>query len=153
MSELIRGRELAEKVLEYVTQNPGRHNQKTWHSNPATSPNRCGTTACLAGWAVFLNAKNPRRSASGILGEVRTELFGGEAVQPAAWHYPEVALKLLFPDFRMSQYGSFWEITETYVDTDDPVVLTAYAFAETSSEQKAIEMFAAALGLEIPERG
>lgn len=153
MSELIRGRELAEKVLEYVTAHPELHDQKTWHSTPATSLNRCGTTACLAGWAVFLNAKNPGRSASGILREVRTELFDGEAVSSASWHYPEVALKLLFPDFKVSQYGNFWEITETYVDTDDPVVLTAYAFAETSSEQKAIEMFAAALGLEIPERG
>ncbi len=153
MSELIRGRELAEKVLEYVTAHPELHDQRNWISNSAVSPNRCGTTACLAGWAVVLNAKNTERPASGILREVRTELFGGEVVSSASWHYPEVALKLLFPDFKVSQYGNFWEITETYVDTDDPVVLTAYAFAETSSEQKAIEMFAAALGLEIPERG
>lgn len=153
MSDLIRGRELAEKVLKHVTAHPELHNQKTWSSNPAVSPHRCRTTACLAGWAVFLNAKNPGRSASGILGEVRTELFDGKAVHPGVWHYPEVALKLLFPDFKVSQYGNFWEITETYDDTDDPVVMTAYAFAETVSEQKAIERFAAAFGLEIPERG
>lgn len=155
MSELTTGRELAEKVLKQVTKHPERHFQATWvfGADQPVSTGECGTTACLAGWAVVLNAKNPGGSASGILREVRTELFDGKAVSSASWHYPEVALKLLFPDFKVSQYGNFWEIAETYVDTDDPVVLTAYAFAETSSEQKAIEMFAAALGLEIPERG
>lgn len=153
MSDLIRGRELAEKVLRHVTAHPELHDQRNWINNSAVSPNRCGTTACLAGWAVLLNAKNTERSASAILGEVRTELFGGEVDRPLSWHYPEVALKLLFPDFKLSEYGNFWEIVETYDDADDPVVLTAYAFAETVSERKAIERFAAAFGLEVPERG
>lgn len=60
MSELITGRELAEKVLEQVTEHPETHFQATWMSGsdqPFTKGG-CGTTACLAGWAVVLNA-NP----------------------------------------------------------------------------------------------
>ena len=152
-SDLIRGRELAELVLKYVTEHPERHKQRTWcdnHWDVSAPPGHCGTTGCLAGWAVMLNAKNPGRSASAILREVRTELFGGEVVRPMSWSYPEVALKLLFPDFDLSRYGNFWEITESYGETDDPVILTAYAFAETSSERRAIEGFAEVFGLEVP---
>ena len=152
MSDLIRGRELAEKVLEHVTRHPGRHNQKTWvdnreQANPSVSD--CGTVACLAGWAVLLNAADPQCTAVSVLRSVRTRVVGPDVEHPLSWHYPEVALKLLFPDYDRVRYGSFWEIGEVAGDTDDPIVLTARAFAETGSNRKAIKMFAEVFGLDI----
>ena len=150
-SDLIRGRELAELVLKYVTEHPEKHNQQTWYGGDLVNPSvsDCGTTACLAGWAVLLNAENPNDTASAVLHEVRAKAVGAE-VWGVAWHYPEVALKLLFPDFDLSRHGNFWEITESYTDTDDPVILTARAFAETGDEQEAIRKFAKVFGLEVP---
>ena len=61
MSELITGRDLAEKVLEHITAHPDAHFQASWISRGSDEPvdlNECGTVACLAGWAVTLNA-NP----------------------------------------------------------------------------------------------
>lgn len=60
MSELTTGRELAEKVLRQVTEDPETHFQATWvfGADQPVSTGECGTTACLAGWAVVLNA-NP----------------------------------------------------------------------------------------------
>jgi hypothetical protein len=152
MSDLIRGKELAAKVLEHVIRHPERHNQKTWvdnreQANPSVSD--CGTTACLAGWAVLLNADDPQHTATSILRSVRTRVVGPDVEHPLSWHYPEVALKLLFPDYDRVRYGGFWEIVEVAGDTDDPIVLTARAFATISSDQKAIKMFAEAFGLEV----
>lgn len=41
--------ELAEKVLKQVTEHPETHNQHEWGYR-----NSCGTSACLAGWAVYI---------------------------------------------------------------------------------------------------
>lgn len=47
MMELIRGRELAQKIYDQITQYPATHDQGSWQS-----VNECGTTYCVAGWAV-----------------------------------------------------------------------------------------------------
>lgn len=47
--ELIRGRELAQKILDQITAHPETHDQGSW-------VDVCGTTYCIAGWAVALNA-------------------------------------------------------------------------------------------------
>lgn len=48
---LITGRDLAVKVIEQVTKHPETHVQSTWIDS-------CGTTACIAGWAVALNRQD-----------------------------------------------------------------------------------------------
>lgn len=50
--ELIRGKELAQKILDQITEHPETHDQDTW----VNSSGECGTTYCIAGWAVALNA-------------------------------------------------------------------------------------------------
>lgn len=92
MSELIRGQELAEKVLEQVTRYPESHFQATWVSwpNEPVGKGECGTVACLAGWAVTLNA-NPGETPRQALERVARELN----------HYPSwevVAAELLLPE-------------------------------------------------------
>lgn len=39
--------DLAERVLELITEHPDLHNQEIWH---------CGSTSCIAGWTVTLAA-------------------------------------------------------------------------------------------------
>jgi hypothetical protein len=59
MSDLVTGRELAEKVLKHVTEHPDSHFQEAWMSGSdrPVNLNECGTFGCLAGWAVTLNAR------------------------------------------------------------------------------------------------
>lgn len=49
---MITGKELAQKILDQITAHPETHNQDTW----VDGFNSCGTTYCIAGWAVALNA-------------------------------------------------------------------------------------------------
>ena len=48
--ELIRGKELAQKILDQITEHPETHNQSSWVDT-------CGTTYCVAGWAVAFNCQ------------------------------------------------------------------------------------------------
>ncbi len=45
---MITGKALAEKILKQITEHPETHFQGTWN---------CGTTRCIAGWAVEFNRK------------------------------------------------------------------------------------------------
>lgn len=140
MSELITGRELAEKILKQVVDRPETHRQVSWITSGHNAPvSECGTVACLAGWSVALNAKP------------------GES--------PQIARMRLAHELGMSCCG--WEelgvrlVTGREVVRDMDGVLVyddqqegvRAAFFETGDEEQAIKMFAAALGLEVPERG
>jgi hypothetical protein len=144
MSELIRGRELAEKVLDHVTKHPERHYQGTWardrenifDDNPAY--NECGTQACLAGWTVLLSSSMKQgKSAEALMAEVAKKL--GLPSTMADWE--SVALRLLFPDF-----SSIWPPAQ-----GTPEFEVQRAFYVIGSESYAIDIFADAFGLEIPE--
>lgn len=51
--ELIRGKELAQKILKQITEHPETHDQGSW----VNAFNECGTTYCIAGWAVAFNSR------------------------------------------------------------------------------------------------
>jgi len=50
---IITGKELAEKILQQITEDPESHNQDIWATTSGYS--ECGTVACIAGWAVEFN--------------------------------------------------------------------------------------------------
>lgn len=54
---MIEGKELGERVLKLVTEHPEQHDNGTWVHETTKPVDVCGTTACLAGWAVVLNAR------------------------------------------------------------------------------------------------
>lgn len=54
---MIEGKELGERVLKLVTEHPEQHDNGTWVHESTEPVDLCGTTACLAGWAVVLNAQ------------------------------------------------------------------------------------------------
>lgn len=59
-------RELFQKIHEVITLHPEQHDQGTWEESDPT----CGTTRCVAGWAVTLTTGKP------VYGK-------GEALHPA----------------------------------------------------------------------
>ena len=141
---MIRGKELAQVVLDHVAKHPEHHHQGNWvrdrvqifNSNPEY--NECGTQACLAGWTVLLSSSRTEgRTAEALRREVAGEL----GIHPWLADWETVALKLLFPDRSPGELPAEgtpeWEVQRSF-----------YA---TGSEQYAIELFADALGLEIPE--
>lgn len=141
---MIRGKELAQAVLDHVTKHPERHYQATWardreqifNSNPEY--NECGTQACLAGWTVLLNSSMERgKGTEELRAEVAEEL--GVYRHTADWEY--LALHLLFPG--MDHLHAPAEGT--------PEFEVQRSFYVTGGEQYAIEVFAEAFGLEIPE--
>lgn len=144
---MIRGKDLAQVILDQVTKHPERHHQGSWVSDPQLpwkeNPvvSHCGTVACLAGWAVLLNGTTDgTMSAYAMRDSVAVQL--GLDASTATWE--TVALKLLFPDYdprnwTLDQYG-----------TDSPVYKVSSAFYITGSEGEAIERFADAFDLEVP---
>lgn len=42
------------QVRNAIRMEPERHNQDEWGSHPEADPSECGTTYCIAGWAVVL---------------------------------------------------------------------------------------------------
>lgn len=127
MSDLITGRELAEKVLEQVTRYPESHFQATWVSwpNSPAGKGECGTVACLAGWAVTLNAQRgetPRQALERIA--------RGIGIYPS---WESVAAELLTPPRR----------------SQDPV----RDIFHVMDEERAVRELAEYFGLEVPERG
>lgn len=50
---MITGKELAQRILDQITAHPETHDQGAWRSENGA----CGTTYCIAGWAVALNVE------------------------------------------------------------------------------------------------
>lgn len=89
MSEF--NRELFQKIHDQITQNPETHDQNSWESF-------CGTTRCVAGWAVHFSNGEGRlwgaafgdvTSETGslireVLGLQRPDYVGGQHVEPSA---------------------------------------------------------------------
>lgn len=48
-------REYFQKILDLTIEYPELHNQESWEAPPEHT-GRCGTTRCIAGWAVWLKA-------------------------------------------------------------------------------------------------
>jgi hypothetical protein len=81
--------ELAEKVLKQVTDHPETHDQAHWMTRgPA-----CGTTACLAGWALRFSRPDAEVFwQDGLRGvQVATEV----TVDGTAWGISEAAAEVL----------------------------------------------------------
>ncbi len=126
-----KGKKLAEAVLRHVLANPEQHFQGTW-TNRDDEPVDCGTTACLAGWAVILNAnpgETPARAAC--------RLGRGD--------FESTALALLFPDADLDEYFN------GVVDRRSPLYRVQTAFYTTSSEGEAVEIFASAFNLNVED--
>lgn len=51
-----RGQETAQAVLDIVRMNPEQHDQNVWETGDLED--ECGTTRCVAGWAVHLHGHN-----------------------------------------------------------------------------------------------
>lgn len=127
MSELITGRELAEKILKQVTEHPETHFQATWvfGSDQPFTKGGCGTTACLAGWAVTLNA-NPGETPRAALHRIAR----GIGIFPS---WESVAAELLTPPHR----------------SQDPLRDIFHVMDEEGAVRELAEHF----GLEVPGRG
>lgn len=140
MSELITGQELAEKILKQVVNRPDTHRQVSWITSGHHVPvSECGTVACLAGWAVAFNAK-PGESPLTARNRLAREL----GLTGCGWE--EVGVRLV-----TGREMEFDEDGDAVYDGQQEDV--SAAFFETGDEGLAIRMFAAALGLEVPERG
>jgi hypothetical protein len=144
---MIRGKELAQAILDHVTKHPERHHQECWVNDPQhpwkDDPvvSECGTVACLAGWAVLLNGTTDgTMSAYAMRDSVAVQL--GLDASTTTWE--NVALKLLFPDYDPANW------TVDRYGTDDPVYKASSAFYVTNSESEAIKRFAEAFDLEVP---
>lgn len=76
---------LAKKVLEKITQEPQWFNMNHWFDKcevVVDGRNRCGTTACLAGWAMLLS------------GEFKLDYYG-EPILTNTGSYEENGARLL----------------------------------------------------------
>lgn len=144
---MIRGKELAQAVLDHVTKHPEKHKQSTWVVGGTAEDyydpkiNECGTTACLAGWTVLLNAPDGVTRAEDARVRIAEELgidFGHQG-----WEY--VALKLLFPDVDVREFS------DGYGGDESPARRVQRSFYQTWDDGEAIEQFAAAFDLEVPE--
>lgn len=141
MSELITGKELAQKVLDHVEAHPEQHDNSIWVNTGQTTVEQgslCGTTACLAGWAVLLNRKKneaPHRTLQRLARELGV---------PADWQ--TVAAKLLLGD----EYAdSFYQDNE--LDRQFDLYAVFYTGIEDEAIEKFAEFFAEFFGLDTPE--
>lgn len=142
---MIRGKELAQAVLDHVTKHPERHYQGSWardrveiyNSNPTY--NECGTQACLAGWTVLLNSSSATQGKT--VEELKREVAREVGMHPWMADWESLALKLLFPDLS----------TGAQPAEGTPEFEVQRSFYVTGSEGFAIEIFAEAFGLEVPE--
>lgn len=130
---MLKGKKLAEAVLRHVLAHPEQHFQGTW-TNRKYEPVDCGTTACLAGWTVILNA-NPGET------PVRAARRLGRG------DFESTALALLFPDGDVQ--GHLWGPGP--VDRESPVYRVQKAFYTTGDEETAVKIFADAFGLNVED--
>lgn len=50
-------REMFAEIYDLITEYPELHRQSSWETDPAET-NLCGTTRCIAGWAVWIGARD-----------------------------------------------------------------------------------------------
>lgn len=138
---MITGKELGCKVLQHVVvEHPEQHDNSFWVSgSPATD--LCGTIACLAGWTVLLNREEGETTHATLY------RLAGELGVVSDWE--SVAVKLLLPanPLALNEDGD----GEEYYEYDDQQRALSSAFYTGGDNQEAIEQFAEALGLDIPE--
>ena len=66
--------ELFAKIRDMIREHPEQHDQSAWESQPV---DECGTTRCVAGWAVYLEAGAPLlTSDSGVYLTPEVEALG-----------------------------------------------------------------------------
>lgn len=82
---MITGKELAERILQQITEEPESHDQSIWAVASGTAG--CGTIACIAGWAVEFNRQDGE-------GEYRALERLGAELNTAPW-YDSVGRELL----------------------------------------------------------
>lgn len=145
---MITGIELAKKILKHVTEHPEQHRQERWVGNSQERETTCGTTACLAGWAILFN-REKGETVTQAKYRLAAELSGGYA--ELGWD--AVALLLLFSDTDDVSVEIEEDDEPAWVSTDtDAATEVQSAFFRTDSEREAIEKFAAAFGLVVPQR-
>jgi len=75
--------ETAQAVLEQIRMNPETHSQEHWEakdglpeglSGPASADSRCGTTRCVAGWAMYLHGYTAMLHQDYLLGRPEGDL-------------------------------------------------------------------------------
>lgn len=79
-------KDLFKKIYEQITRYPETHNQGSWSDHPQDAPpgvdhGSCGTTRCVAGWALHFHA--PSRSIFETAREIEPDGHG-EPFGPAA---------------------------------------------------------------------
>ena len=85
-------RELFQKIHEIISAHPEQHDQGSWEGTRGPD---CGTTRCVAGWAVFLTTGEPltRSTNTGIMGN---SLATQELLRENDWEsIPEAGRRLL----------------------------------------------------------
>jgi hypothetical protein len=121
--------EALREVMIHVTYEPKRLDMGNWASTDRDSP--CGTTACVAGWAVILRGKLPVVISLGAMHlpygheaeEVGRELLG----------LTEEEARLLFHTWNENVWTAVEEITEGAVNRAE---VEAYCAAHPLPEQK-----------------
>jgi hypothetical protein len=107
--------EMLQRVLAQITEHPETHNQNTWES-------RCGTTRCVAGWAIYFASVDAGVPAQGVTLSVRVRgVFG-----PGDGSFQHAARTILRLD---------WETSEElfhYATDDETVVLIQNLIAENT---------------------
>lgn len=83
---MITGKQLGRKVLEVIEADPDKHDQR-WYESP------CGTSYCIAGWAIALNTR-PSESQFAAKNRIARELRL-PTPEDEWWDIDDVALALL----------------------------------------------------------
>jgi len=96
--------ELFSKIDEVIQNTPERHYQGTWES-----VNECGTTRCIAGWAVHLTTGTPVYDRHGDPTRESAQLASSLGVSDP-WHISAVAQRLL--DITPEQAGKLFFATD-----------------------------------------
>ncbi|AMS02635.1 hypothetical protein BJD55_gp131 [Gordonia phage Yvonnetastic] len=65
--------ELAERILEQITEHPETHDQSHWGE-----VRECGTVCCIAGWAILLSDDHRVRFSEGGVRSPALEILVGE---------------------------------------------------------------------------
>lgn len=136
---MITGKELAQKVLAHVVEHPEQHDQLVWMDPRPGGFRRdngyCGTTACLAGWAVAFNTKDGEGPYSALY------RLAGQLDVEADWEDVGVALLSAEP----VEYTEEKRVAR-YTGLQGQIKGAFYA-----SQGEAIDRFADVFGLDIPE--
>jgi hypothetical protein len=134
---VIEGKELGERVLKLVTEHPEQHDNGTWVNgvDRHRDADVCDTTACLAGWAVVLNARKGESPLDAMCRIAR------ETGVSADWE--EVGVRLL--SGRPIDWDREYEVSR-YDDQQDSI---KDAFYTSGDNELAVELLARALGIDL----